>query len=91
MSKLSDQELAAWEKNRDLNAEILEAVSQMKCDSWMRKTDFFPQPDGTMRRLVTRNDGTVEKDEIIPKMISGNKYPRLRRSFVHPPSIKMGA
>jgi putative transcriptional regulator len=33
---------------------------------WARKTQFIPQPDGTMRRMVTRKDGTVEKDEIIP-------------------------
>jgi len=33
---------------------------------WARKTRFIPKPDGSMRRLVTRKDGTVEKDEIIP-------------------------
>lgn len=33
---------------------------------WARKTQFIPQPDGLLRRLITRSDGTVEKDEIIP-------------------------
>lgn len=33
---------------------------------WARKTQFIPQKDGSLRRLVTRRDGTVEKDEIIP-------------------------
>ena len=33
---------------------------------WARKTRFIPQPDGSLRRLVTRKDGTVERDEIIP-------------------------
>lgn len=33
---------------------------------WARKTKFIPLRDGTLRRLVTRKDGTVEKDEIIP-------------------------
>ncbi len=33
---------------------------------WARKTEFTPQQDGSMRRLITRRDGTVEKDEIIP-------------------------
>lgn len=70
MSKLSGKELAAWEKKRDLNAELLEAVSQMKQGTWARKTEFFPQPDGTMRRVVTRNDGTVEKEEIIPENLA---------------------
>ncbi len=33
---------------------------------WARKTKFIPQRDGSLRRLVTRKDGTVEKDEILP-------------------------
>lgn len=66
MGKLSGKELAAWEKKRDLNAELLEAVGQVKHCAWARKTEFFPQPDGAIRRVVTRNDGTVEKEEIIP-------------------------
>jgi DNA-binding transcriptional regulator YiaG len=33
---------------------------------WARKTRFIHKPDGSIRRLVTRKDGTVEKDEIIP-------------------------
>jgi len=33
---------------------------------WARKTRFIRQPDGSLRRLVTRKDGTVEKDEFIP-------------------------
>lgn len=32
---------------------------------WARKTTFIPQADGSMRRLLIRNDGTIEKDEII--------------------------
>jgi hypothetical protein len=28
---------------------------------WARKTRFIPKPDGSMRRLVTRKDGTVTK------------------------------
>ncbi|MGD0886833.1 MAG: helix-turn-helix domain-containing protein [Thermodesulfovibrionales bacterium] len=33
---------------------------------WARKTRFSQLPDGSLRRLVTRKDGTIEKDEIIP-------------------------
>lgn len=66
MAKLSEKELAAWEKTRDLNAELLQAVHEMKRGEWARKTEFITQPDGSVRRVITRRDGTIEKDEIIP-------------------------
>jgi putative transcriptional regulator len=53
-------------KKRDLNAELLRALDDVKRGKWARKTEFFPQPDGSMRRVITRRDGTVEKDHIIP-------------------------
>jgi putative transcriptional regulator len=37
-----------------------------KAAQWARQTQFILQRNGSMRRLVTRSDGTVEKDEIIP-------------------------
>lgn len=45
---------------------FLETIDKDGKVSWVRKTNFIPQADGSMRRLVTRKDGTVEKDEIIP-------------------------
>jgi len=57
---------AARKNNRDLNAELLLALNEAKRGKWARKTEFFPQPDGSMRRVITRRDGTVEKDHIIP-------------------------
>ena len=66
MAKLYGKKLAAWEKKRDLNAEILQAVRDMRRGKWARKTEFIPQRDGSMRRIITRRDGTVEKDHIIP-------------------------
>lgn len=66
MAKLSEKELVAWEKNRDLNAELSEALREIKRGRWARKTEFITKPDGSIRRLVTRHDGTIEKDEIIP-------------------------
>jgi len=38
----------------------------MKRGEWARKTEFTPQPDGSIRRVILRRDGTIEKDEIIP-------------------------
>ncbi len=67
MGKLSKKnELAAWEKKRDLNAELLKALGEMKRGTWARRTMFIPQPDGSVRRVITRQDGTVEKDHLIP-------------------------
>jgi putative transcriptional regulator len=65
MAKLSEKELAVWEKNRDLNAELLQAVQDIKSEGWARKTEFTAQADGSVRRMVIRGDGTIEKDEII--------------------------
>lgn len=66
MAKLSAKELAKWEKHRDLNAELKEAARLTKRGAWARKTEFTARKDGSMRRVITRRDGTVEKDEIIP-------------------------
>lgn len=66
MAKLSENELAEWENKRDLNAELMQALQDMKRGEWARKTEFTPQPDGSMRRVILRRDGTIEKDEIIP-------------------------
>jgi putative transcriptional regulator len=66
MAKLSEKELAAWEKKRDLNAELLQTLHEMKRGEWARKTEFITQPDGSVRRVITRRNGTIEKDEIIP-------------------------
>jgi putative transcriptional regulator len=66
MAKPSGKKLAAWEKTRDLNAELSHALDEMKCGKWARKTEFSAKSDGSVRRRVTRRDGTVEKDEIIP-------------------------
>ena len=65
MAKLTEKELAAWEKERDLNAELLQALHEMKRGDWARKTEFFTQSDGSVRRVITKRDGTIEKDEII--------------------------
>jgi len=65
MSKMTDQEIAEWEKTRDLNAELLKEIKNTRRTGWARKTEFILQPDGSVRRKITRRDGTVEKDHII--------------------------
>lgn len=66
MAKLSEKELAAWEKTRDLNSELMQTLQEMKRGDWARKTEFTTQVNGSIRRVVTRRDGTIEKDEIVP-------------------------
>jgi putative transcriptional regulator len=66
MARLTEKELSSWEASRDLNAELLQALHEVRRGEWARKTQLSPQPDGSMRRVVTRRDGTVEKDEMIP-------------------------
>lgn len=66
MAKLSEKELSAWEKTRDLNAELVQALHGMKRGEWARKTEFTLQLDGSIRRVISRRDGTIEKDEVIP-------------------------
>lgn len=63
---MTAKQLAAWERKRDLNAELLEAIDDVRHGRWARKTEFLPLTDGRIRRRVTRRDGTVEHDEVIP-------------------------
>jgi len=65
MAKMSEKDLAVWEKTRDLNAELLQAMQDMEGGEWSRKTVLTPQSNGSVRRIITRRDGTIEKDEII--------------------------
>jgi putative transcriptional regulator len=66
MAKMAGKMLEKWEATRDLNAGLLESIRELKAQKWARKTEFIPQPDGSLRRLIIRRDGTVEKDEVVP-------------------------
>lgn len=50
--------------------DLLLSVRQMKAGEWTRKTEFIPQTDGTVRRLVTLTDGTIESDELLTSAAS---------------------
>ena len=66
MAKMAGKTLEKWEATRDLNAELLGSIRELKAQKWARKMEFILQPDGSLRRLITRRDGTVEKDEVAP-------------------------
>ncbi len=63
MGKLTEAELLARDAQRDIGAELLASVRELKAGRWARKTTFEVRPDGQVRRCVMRADGTVEKDE----------------------------
>lgn len=65
MAKLKGKALAAFERKRDLNAELLQGIRDMAAGRWARKTEFIPRKDGTFLRRITLRDGTVEKEHVV--------------------------
>jgi len=65
MAKLKGKALDAFERKRDLNAELLAGVRDMAAGRWARKTEFIPRKDGTFLRRITLRDGTVEKEHVV--------------------------
>ena len=55
---------------RDLNAELLASIADVKAGRWAGKTEFTRRADGGWRRRIVLADGTVEKEEIIPASTS---------------------
>ena len=53
-------------KAKEAMRRFIETIDKGGKVEWARKTRFIPQADGALRRQVTRKDGTIEKDEIIP-------------------------
>lgn len=65
MKRMSDQALLARDAQRDIGAELLQAVKDVKAGRWARKTTFSAQLDGSVLRRIERADGTVEKQETL--------------------------
>lgn len=66
MTQMTAKQRSAWERSRDLNADLRDAVADAKQSRWARKTEFQPLANGSMHRRITQRDGTIEKDEVIP-------------------------
>ena len=62
---MTEDELIARDSQRNIAAEILESLQELKAGKWSRQTAFEIQADGTVRRTITRSDGTVEKEELL--------------------------
>jgi putative transcriptional regulator len=63
MGKMTEAQPLARDAQRDISAELLAAVRDLKAGRWARKTTFEPQADGQVLRRVVRADGTLEKEE----------------------------
>ena len=50
--------------------DLLESVRQMKSEQSARKTELVALSYGRLRRLITRADGTIEQDDILPIIVS---------------------
>jgi len=62
---MTDAQLKARDAKRDIGAELLESVRQLKAGETGRSTTFEPLPDGSVRRTVAGPDGKVQKQEVL--------------------------
>jgi putative transcriptional regulator len=62
---LTDAQLKARDNRRDIAAELLQSVREMKAGLWARKTTFEPLADGSVRRTVVGANGTLESQEVL--------------------------
>jgi putative transcriptional regulator len=62
---MTDAQLQARDAKRDIGAELLAAVRELKAGKISRKTTFEALPDGSVRRTVSTADGTVQSQEVL--------------------------
>jgi len=62
---MTDAQLKARDSRRDIAAELLQSVREMKAGLWARKTTFEPLADGSVRRTVVGANGKLESQEVL--------------------------
>ncbi len=63
---MTEKELADRDAKRDIGAELLTALEDIRAGRFGRKTTFEILPDGNgIRRVIERPDGNIEKDEVL--------------------------
>ena len=62
---MTDKKLKARDAKRDIGAELLQAVQEIKAGKSARTTRFEPLPDGSVRRTVSLADGAIQKQEVL--------------------------
>ena len=84
MPKMTEKALLARDAKRDIGAELLQSVRDMKAGRWGRKTTIETMPGGTVRRRVELPNGTVAKDEVLTgarwALVSARSYSGLSQA-----------
>ncbi len=62
---MTDAQLKERDAKRDIGAEILASLRELKAGKLGRTTTFEPLPDGSVRRTVTLGDGSLQKQEVL--------------------------
>ncbi|MDP1733720.1 MAG: helix-turn-helix domain-containing protein [Sulfuritalea sp.] len=62
---MTEKALQARDAKRDIGAELLQSVRDLKAGRWGRKTTIETLPDGSVRRRIELPSGKVAKDEIV--------------------------
>lgn len=62
---MTDKALKVRDAKRNIGAELLQSVRDLKAGRWGRKTTIETLPNGTVRRRIELPNGKVEKDEIL--------------------------
>jgi putative transcriptional regulator len=62
---MTDAQLKARDAGRDIGAELLQSVRELKAGQVGRKTTFEPLSDGSVCRTVTDINGKVESREVL--------------------------
>jgi len=65
MPKMTEKALLARDAKRDIGAELLQSVRDLKAGRWGRKTTIETLPDGSVRRRIELPGGKVAKDEML--------------------------
>ena len=61
-------------------SDLLQSVQEMKTATIGRKTEFIFQDDGTVRRLITRADGIIEKEDVLSDIATTRLKTKLTQS-----------
>jgi putative transcriptional regulator len=62
---MTEQELNTRGSKRNIGEELIKSLKELSAGIYGRKTTFEFQPNGDVRRVVARADGSVEKDEML--------------------------
>ena len=62
---MTDAQLNARDANRNIGAELLEALRELQANKAARTTTLEPLADGSVRRTVTLANGTVQTQEVL--------------------------